>query len=162
MKNRRFVVEYDSKGQVRLLNEQGLEEKFLYPLFVIQDLISVYGEKRYIYLVNEAWDEDRIKIGVTGDLNRRCRELGYFTTLINSIPCKKEAGFKLESRLHRCLQQFREKGEWFRFKGDGEAYLSDLKQIRSERELRDWMIYLEDGRIPPFIGVRDDKIERGL
>lgn len=68
----------------------------------------------YVYLIEDL-DNNRYKIGVTKDLEKRLRNLqtGNSNRIIIKESYKTEYPFKLESMLHNKFKQFRYNNEWY-------------------------------------------------
>lgn len=68
----------------------------------------------FVYLIQDVYN-NTYKIGVTKNLEKRMRNLQTGNTcelrLVDSF--KTEYPYRLESMLHRSLEQYREKNEWF-------------------------------------------------
>ena len=68
----------------------------------------------YVYLIEDL-DNNRYKIGVTKDLEKRLRNLqtGNSNRIIIKESYKTEYPFKLELMLHNKFKQFRYNNEWY-------------------------------------------------
>lgn len=68
----------------------------------------------YVYLIQDLYN-NTYKIGVTNDLEKRMRNLQTGNTCELKLVCsfKTEYPYRLETMLHRSLEQYREKNEWF-------------------------------------------------
>lgn len=71
----------------------------------------------YVYLIQKGYGA--IKIGVSKDPEKRCKELqignGSKLFLIAKFPCKTRNDANiLEKELHRKFEKFRMNGEWFK------------------------------------------------
>lgn len=73
----------------------------------------------YVYLIEDT-DNNRYKIGVTKDLDKRLRNLqtGNSNQLKFLCAYKTNYPYRLESMLHRKFEQYREINEWFNLPKD--------------------------------------------
>ena len=68
----------------------------------------------YVYLIEDI-NNNSYKIGVTKDLNRRIKTLqtGNVSSLKLSCSFKTDYPYRLEGMLHKTLQEYRERSEWY-------------------------------------------------
>ncbi len=72
------------------------------------------GPRQWVYVIGN-FDNQLVKIGTTGDLQRRLSQLQHRSPVKLTIKWSTEGGAELETWLHRRFHEYRQHGEWFDF-----------------------------------------------
>lgn len=137
----RVIIE---NGKVTFLESSGKPLSEFGQRLVAGRVLDCLEPKRDLYLCRSNQNHSLLKIGVSGNVERRMKELN--ASLLHAIPCSEKTVWKLESDLHNLLDSWHVGGEWFDFSERTEDFIAKIRSFSVEGLLVNWIANMQRRR----------------